>query len=93
MSTLNIRTTLAVVGAAALLVTGTDIATYAATGDGLITGRINKANGPTTIANTGRGPALVLKNRAASPPLKVSSGKKIARLNADKVDGLDAKRL
>lgn len=93
MSRFNIRTTLAVVGAAALLVAGTDLVTYAATGSSLVTGQINKASRPTTISNTGRGPALSLKNRASYPPLKVSSSKRVAKLNADRLDGRDSKDL
>jgi hypothetical protein len=47
----------------------------------------------TTLANHGRGPALQLKTRPGSPPLGVTSHRRVARLNADRVDGLHAQQL
>jgi hypothetical protein len=78
---------------AALLVLGLDLATYAATGDSLVLGRVNKATKLTTLTRTTNGPVLALRGKASSPPLTVSSGRKVARLNADKLDGLDAAAL
>ena len=45
---------------------------------------------PVVLTNTGRGPAAVLHNRPAYPPLAVTSSRKVAHLNADSVDGLGA---
>lgn len=39
------------------------------------------------IRNTGSGPALALSNKAAYPPLTVTSSKKVKHFNADLVDG------
>ena len=83
----------AVIMAALVLVTGFDLATYAATGDSLILGKINKSGGTTTVNNLGRGPVLNLIGGRANPPLKVNSKKKVANFNADLVDGLDSKAL
>jgi hypothetical protein len=86
------RTALAVVGAAALLVTGLDAVTYAATGQSVILGKTNTANKPTTIKST-RGPALKLKTKKSKPPLAVNSKKRVKKLNADLLDGLSAETL
>ena len=75
---------LAVIG----LVLTYDYASFAATGDSLILGKVNKAGATTTLANTGSGPALSLVGKPGSPVLKVSNSKRITRLNADSVDGL-----
>jgi hypothetical protein len=48
---------------------------------------------PLRVTNKGRGPALVLKNRPAYPPLAVGSSKLVSHLNADLVDGVDASDL
>jgi hypothetical protein len=42
------------------------------------------------IQNAGGGPALALVVNAGQPPLTVNSSGKVASLNADQVDGLDA---
>jgi hypothetical protein len=82
---------LAVVGAAAVLVVGFDAATYAATGSSLLMGRINTANKTTVVKNTGSGPAMsLLTKSAASAPFKTNAKGRVANLNADKVDGLEA---
>ncbi|MCW2851149.1 MAG: hypothetical protein JWM84_813 [Nocardioides sp.] len=78
---------------AALLVLGFDLATYASNGDSLLLGRLNKAGKVTTIKRTSGGPVLALKGRRTAPPMTVSSSRKVARLNADLVDGLDAAAL
>jgi hypothetical protein len=85
--------TLPVLLGALLLVGGANLAAYAATGDPLLAGKGNRANKPTAIKNTGNGPALVLKSRRGAPPLKVSSPARVARLNADRVDGLNGAAL
>jgi hypothetical protein len=64
---------------------------YAATGNSLILGHANTADQPTSLANTQSGPALRLStNQSTASPFTVSNGTKIAKLNADRLDGLDA---
>ena len=77
----------------AMVVVGTDAVTYAATGNSLILGKINKSGTATTVVNTGRGPVLDLQGGKLYPPLKVNSRKKVANLNADLLDGKDSKDL
>ncbi len=76
-----------------LLTGGLNLAAYAANGHPLLLGRANQATSATTVRNTGRGPALRLTTRSGVPPLAVSSGKRVARLNADRVDGLQGAAL
>ena len=78
--------------AALLLVVAYDAVTYAQTGSSLLLGKINKSSTVTTLARTTSGPALSLKTKSGAP-LAVSSSTKVARLNADKVDGMDASKL
>lgn len=89
----HLRTIAATIVAALVLVAGLDMVSYAATGKSMLLGKINKAGGPTSLTNTGTGPALNLTNKPAFPPLKVSSSTKVARLNADLLDGLNASAL
>jgi hypothetical protein len=84
---------LAVVLAAAILLLGYDIVSYAATGDSLLLGQANKATKATKVKRTTAGPVLELKAKAGSAPLKVNSDTKVAKLNADELDGLDATAL
>jgi hypothetical protein len=65
----------------------------AVTGSGVAEARHSGNRHPTLVTNHGAGPALVLKNRAAYPPLQVGSSVKVAGLNADQVDGLDSSQL
>jgi hypothetical protein len=76
-----------------LLVGGLNLVAYAADGHPLLLGRTNQATSPTTVRTTGRGPALRLESRAGSPSLRVTSGAKVPRLNADRVDGLQGAAL
>ena len=87
------RKVAAVLAGCALVAVGTDAVTYAATGDSLILGKINKSGGTTTVTNTGRGPVLSLNGGKLYPPLKVNSKKKVANFNADLLDGKDSKAL
>ncbi|WP_205472290.1 hypothetical protein [Nocardioides sp. SYSU D00038] len=87
------RTGLAVLGAATVLVAGVDAVAWAATGRGLVVGGTTTVRGTTTIKNTGPGPALRLKSRRSAPSLKVSSNRLVPRLNADRVDGRHAQEL
>jgi hypothetical protein len=86
----SVATTLA---AAAVLVAGANIATYAATGSSLILGHSNNAGTTTTLKNTGRGPALALNSIKSSPPLVVNSSKMVKNLNANTVGGKTAAQL
>jgi hypothetical protein len=65
---------------------------YAAGSKTVQLGKANKSAKATTL-QAKKGPALVLKTKKSSPPLKVTSKKRVAKLNADKVDGLDAAQL
>jgi hypothetical protein len=63
----------------------------AATGNTFLLGRSNAAARPSTLANTGTGPALVLHAKPSSPPLRVGrNGTKVPYLNADRLDGRHA---
>src|SRR5690348_3393418 len=78
--------------------------TYAATGGNVILGKANSATSPTSLTSkntgaalnitqqsTGTGAtALALSAPAGKPPMTVSSGTKVANLNADKLDGIDS---
>lgn len=78
--------------AAAVLIGAANLGAYAATGKPLLLGKTNQASKTTTV-KTARGPALKLRTKATAPPLKVTSGRKVSRLNADLLDGLDSSRL
>jgi hypothetical protein len=78
---------LPVVAAAAVLVGGANLAAYAANGHPILLGGGNHAVGTTTVDNDGRGPAVMLRTRPGAPPLAVSSHHRVARLNADRIDG------
>lgn len=87
------RRVLAVVAAAALMLVGVDAIAYSATGGSVILGKVNKAGAPTTIRNTGTGPAMSFLTRATAPPFAVSSTSRVRRLNADMVDGWNSSEL
>lgn len=90
---MNRSRTLAVLLAALLVVAGLDLVAYAANGRPLLLGHRNAETRSATLRNTGHGPALRIRTRAGSPPLAVSSGTRVPRLNADRVDGYEASRL
>ena len=73
--------------AAVLLVGAANLGAYAATGGPLLLGKSNTASKTTTLKTTGNGAALSLKSKAGKAPLKVSNSTKVAKLNADLVDG------
>lgn len=75
-------------GAVFALIVGSGTA-YAATGGNLILGKYNEAGATTTLKST-KGAALALKAKSNTPVLKVSNSKKIAKLNADKLDGFSS---
>jgi hypothetical protein len=89
----SLRSALTTLAAAAVLVGGADLASYAATGNALILGHSNSAGGTTSLKNTGRGPALSLNNIKSAPPLVVNSSKVVKNLNADSVDSKSAQDL
>jgi hypothetical protein len=64
---------------------------YAVTGGNLVLGHANQAGAPSSLKNTGAGPALKLTSRnGTTPALAVSNSSKIAHLNADELDGLSS---
>ncbi len=89
----SLRSTVTTLAAAAVLVGGADLASYAATGHPLVLGHANSAGGTTSLRNSGRGPALSLNNIKSAPPLVVNSSKMVKHLNASMVGGLTASEL
>jgi hypothetical protein len=85
---------IATLASAGLLVVAADYVSFAATGDSFVLGRFNTAKAPTTLTNQGDGPVLRLNSSGkGNPPLAVNSSRKVLHLNADALDGLDAKAL
>jgi hypothetical protein len=84
------KTFLTVIGAVAILVLAANSALYAATGGEFILGKKNSANNISTLKRTTPGPALKLKTTSSAAPMVVTGAGKVANLNADKVDGLNA---
>ena len=76
---------------AIVLVGGAGVGT-AATGGTFILGRSNNATSRTDLTNT-EGTPLALFAEDARPPLIVNSGVKVAKLNADRLDGVEAAAL
>ena len=62
---------------------------YATNGGSLLLGRSNTATA-TTALNNSAGTPLALASAPGLPPLRVNSSAKVANLNADHLDGLDA---
>ena len=65
-------------------------AVFAANGDPFILGTSNSATNASKLVTSGAGPALSLVVDSGVAPLAVNSAVKVARLNADRLDGLDA---
>lgn len=82
----RIRTGMAAIGAAAVLVAGIGAVGYASNGDALLLGKGNKSTKSTKITNKKSGPVLKLKTKSG-PALSVNTTDKIANLNADLLDG------
>jgi hypothetical protein len=82
----RIRTGMAAIGAAAVLVAGLGAVSYANNGDALLLGKGNKATKSTKITNKKSGPVLKLKTKSG-PALSVNTSDLIANLNADLLDG------
>jgi hypothetical protein len=89
----SLRSTVTTLAAAAVLVGGADLASYAATGNAFILGHSNSAGTTTSLKNTGRGPALSLNSIKSAPPLVVNSSKMVKHLNANMVGGKTASQL
>lgn len=82
----------AVIGAAALLVTGSAVATQANNGNPIKIGRINKGTKKTTLKITR--PVVPFKIQTSStsvPPLETNSTAQVANLNVSYVGGADFK--
>ena len=78
---------------AVLLVGAANLGAYAATGAPLLLGKANTATKTTKLKTTGNKAALSLKSKATVAPLAVSNSTKVAKFNADLVDGLDGAAL
>lgn len=90
---LKVRTGLAVLGAAALIVGGVNVVAQAAEGaQSLLLGKSNTAEKSTTLKNKGRGPALKLKAKKG-PALAVNTEALVKNLNAEMVGGKTAGQL
>jgi hypothetical protein len=87
------KAAIAAVAITGMAVVGTDAVTYAGTGDSLILGKFNKTGRTTHLKSTGTGPALSLHAKGKLPALAVDSKAKVLKLNADRVDGKNARSL
>lgn len=87
----HVKTTLAVLGAATILVLAANTIAVAATGQSFLLGKSNSANNITALTRTTSGSALKLQTATSTnPPLTVNGGGKVTNLNADKVDSYDS---
>jgi hypothetical protein len=87
----HLKSGLAVIGAAVILVLAANTVSLAATGQALLLGKSNGANDITSISRTTSGSVLQLKSKYSSnPPLAVTGKGKVTNLNADTVDGYDS---
>ena len=84
------KTVLAVIGAATVLVLAGNTVALATTGHSLLLGKSNSADATTSITRTTSGSVLKLQSKSATnSPLVVNGTGKVTNLNVDKVDGLD----
>ncbi len=88
------RATVFLVGLAVILalVFGVASMAFARDGQSFILGQRNVAQSLSTLVKTGAGPALSLQVGSGAP-LKVNSDKRVANLNADKIDGKNSSAL
>jgi len=86
------RATVFLVGLAVTMavVVGLASSAISATGGSFILGKKNTSGKTTTLVKKKKGPALRLKVGKGQPPFAVSSSRKVARLNADRLDGVSA---
>lgn len=90
----HLKTALTVLGALTVLLLAGHTVAYAATGKPLLLGSSNAAGKQTTLTRTTTGPVLGLRTRSgASAPFATNGRGKVANLNADRLDGLDASAL
>lgn len=90
----TLKPALTVIGAVTILVLAANTVVLAATGSGLVLGRSNAANQATEIKRTTNGPVLRLTSRAGNAAPLATNGKgRVANLNADRVDGVEAAAL
>jgi hypothetical protein len=79
------------IAAAGIVVAGSGVG-YATNGNPFLLGRSNTESSKATLTNT-TGTPLSLRAPAGKAPLQVSNEVKVARLNADTVDGIDSSLL
>jgi hypothetical protein len=84
---------LVVTAAAAALVAALALSADASGGGWVRLGGHNDTSRTTTLDRHGAGPALRLSTRSTSPPFAVTSRQRVARLDADTVDGMHATQL
>jgi hypothetical protein len=88
------RATVFLVGLAVILalVLGVTSMAFARDGESLLLGERNVAQSLSTLVDQGAGPALSLQVNSGAP-LKVNSSTRVAKLNADMVDGMHVSQL
>ena len=88
------RATVFLVGLAVILamVLGVASMAFARDGQSFILGARNAASSVSTLVKQGAGPALSLEVGSGAP-LKVNSTTRVAKLNADRVDNMEASEL
>jgi len=87
----HLKSVLAVIGAAVILVLAANTVTLAATGQAFLLGKNNSANTNTSLTRTTSGSVLKLQSKSsANAPLTVNGRGRVTNLNADKVDGYDS---
>jgi hypothetical protein len=88
------KATVFVVGLSVILaaIFGVASMAFAANGKPFLLGRTNFETAVSKLTNRGEGPALSLNVKRGKPPMAVNSSRKVANLNADKLDGKDASR-
>ena len=90
----KLKVTMVAITIGFLLVSSLDYVAYATTGKSLLLGKANTADKVTTVKRTTGGPAMSFKvKNGTGAPIKVNSGSRIRKLNADKVDGRHASDL
>ena len=87
----RLTTLLTVLGAVTVLVLAGNTVALAATGKGFLLGKTNTTSKATTLKRTTPGAALkVTTKKSTDAPFSVNGRGRVANLNADTVDGLDA---
>ena len=90
----HLKTALTVLGAVTVLLLAGNTLAHAATGKPFLLGGSNSAGKQSTLTRTTIGPVLGLRVKSpASAPFTTNGRGKVANLNADRLDGLDAASL